>query len=64
MLLREQGISLSEIARSLGVGLSMVSRVNKGARRSQTIEREIARRLMLSEAEAFPEWHGSTKRRS
>ena len=42
MFLREPRLSLSEIARSLGVGLPMVSRVNKGERRSQPIEREIA----------------------
>ena len=58
MLLHERGISLSDIARSLNIGLSAASRVNKGTRRSQTIEREIARRLFLTEEEAFPEWHG------
>jgi transcriptional regulator with XRE-family HTH domain len=62
-LVRERGSSLTEIARSLGVSLSAVSRVNKGTRRSQTIEREIARRLMLTEEEAFPEWRGQRRRR-
>jgi len=58
MLLRERQICLTDIARSLGIGVSAVSRVNKGVRRSQTIEREIARRLRLTEEEAFPEWAG------
>lgn len=57
MLLRERDISLADIGRALGRDLSIVSRVNNGQRRSQTIEREIARRLDLSEQEAFPEWH-------
>ena len=61
MLLRERKISLGDIARSLGVDVSSVSRVNKGTRRSRTIEREIARRLILSEEETFPEWHGQTR---
>ena len=43
----------------MGGGLSNiampVSRVNKGTRRSQTIEREIASQLGLTEAETFPE---------
>ena len=64
MLLRERRISLGDIARSLGMGISAVSRVNKGTRRSQTIEREIARRLTLTEEEAFPEWAGHRRRRS
>ena len=64
MLLRQREISLSEIARSVGVGLPMVSRVNKGTRRSQTIEREIARRLMLTVGEAFPEWHDGQRRKA
>ena len=58
ILLRERDTSLTEIARSLGVTLSIVSRVNKGTRRSQMIEREIARRLMLTHQETFPESHG------
>ena len=57
-LLRERRASLTDIAHSLGIGLSAVSRVNSGQRRSRTIERAIARRLALTEAEAFPEWHG------
>ena len=56
-LLRERGAMLTDIAHALGVGVSSVSRVNKGVRRSQAVEREIARRLGLTEAEAFPEWH-------
>ena len=64
MLLRERRISLGDIARSLGMGISAVSRVNNGTRRSQTIEREIARRLTLTEEEAFPEWAGHRRRRS
>ena len=64
MLLRGHRLSLSEIARSLGVGLPMVSRVNKGERRSQPIEREIARRLMLTVAQAFPEWRDDQPRRT
>jgi hypothetical protein len=57
MLLRERDISLADIGRALRRDLSVVSRVSNGQRRSQTIEREIARRLDLSEQEAFPEWH-------
>ena len=64
MLLHERGISLSDIARFLKIGLSAVSRVNKGTRRAQTIEREIARRLTLTAEEAFPEWAGLRRRRS
>jgi transcriptional regulator with XRE-family HTH domain len=55
-LLRERGVSLTDIAHSVGIGLSAVSRVNRGERRSRAIEREIAQRLGLTEAEAFPEW--------
>jgi hypothetical protein len=57
MLLRERDISLADIGRALRRDLSVVSRVSNGQRRSQTIEREIARRLDLSEQEAFPEWY-------
>ena len=56
-LLRERGISLSDIARHLGKNLSVVSRVNGGQRRSREIEAAIARYLGLSVREAFPEWH-------
>ena len=56
-LLRERGISLSDIARDLGKNLSVVSRVNRGQRRSRDIEEAIARALGLSLREAFPEWH-------
>jgi transcriptional regulator len=56
-LLRERGISLSNIARYLGTSLSVVSRVNSGQRRAKVIEEEIARRLDLSVSDAFPEWH-------
>jgi transcriptional regulator with XRE-family HTH domain len=58
VLLRDRGLSLSDIARDLGKNLSVLSRVNHGQRRSREIEQEIARRLGLSEADAFPEWHG------
>jgi len=57
VLLRERGISLSDIARDLGRNLSVVSRVNRAQRRSQAIERDIARRLDLSLKDAFPEWY-------
>lgn len=56
-LLHERGVRLTDIARDLGRDLSVVSRVNRGQRRSQAIEEEIARRLGLPAAEAFPEWH-------
>ena len=56
-LLRERGISLSHIARSLGKNLSVVSRVNGGQRRSRLIEQAIARQLDMSVIEAFPEWY-------
>ena len=56
-LLRERGVSLSDIARDLARDLSSVSRVNNGRRRSPAIEGEIARRLRLPLADAFPEWH-------
>ena len=56
-LLRERGISLSDIARDLAKNLSVVSRVNRGQRRSRDIEEAIARALGLSLREAFPEWH-------
>ena len=62
MLLRERRISLSNIASRVGRSLGVVSRVNRGERRSQMIEREIARRLTLSETEAFPEWHERPRR--
>ena len=55
-LLRERRVSLAVIARALGVDISSVSRVNQGTRRSRAIEREIARQLGLSVAQAFPEW--------
>ena len=57
LLLRDRRIGLTDIARALDVSTATVSRVNKGTRRSRKIEREIARRLKLTEAEAFPEWH-------
>ena len=56
-LLRDRGISLADIARDLGRDLSLVSRVNRGQRRSQVVEQEIARRLGLSVPDTFPEWH-------
>jgi hypothetical protein len=56
-LLRERGICLTNIARDLDRDLSTVSRVNRGQRRSELIEREIAHRLDLSMPDAFPEWH-------
>lgn len=56
-LLRERGISLSDIARALGKNLSVVSRVNGGQRRSREIETAIAQQLGLSVREAFPEWY-------
>lgn len=56
-LLRSRDVSLADIARDLGKDLSTVSRVNRGQRRSQAIEEEIARRLDLSVPDAFPEWH-------
>ena len=56
-LLRERGVSLSDIARDLERDLSVVSRVNNGSRRSRAIEQEIARRLSLPLADAFPEWY-------
>jgi hypothetical protein len=59
-LLHERGASLSDIARELGKNLSTVSRVNRGQRRSEAIEGEIARRLGLSAPEAFPEWGRSS----
>ena len=62
VLLHERGFWLSEIARFLGKTEAAVSRVNSGQRRSRTIEREIARRLTLSEEEAFPEWAGRRRR--
>jgi hypothetical protein len=55
-LLREQSVSLTAIAHDLGKDLSIVSRVNRGQRRSREIEQEIARRLGLTVADAFPEW--------
>jgi transcriptional regulator with XRE-family HTH domain len=56
-LLRERGVSLSDIARRLGKDLSVVSRVNGGQRRSREIEAAIAEHLGLSLREAFPEWY-------
>jgi transcriptional regulator with XRE-family HTH domain len=56
-LLRERRISLSDIARDLGKDVSIVSRVNRGQRRSRHIEEAIARALELSVREAFPEWY-------
>src|SRR5712691_8978657 len=56
-LLRERGVSLSEIARDVGKSLPSVSRVNRGTRRARAIEREIARRLGLAVPDVFPEWH-------
>ena len=56
-LLRDRGIFLADIARDLGRDLSVVSRVNRGQRRSLVVEQEIARRLGLSVPDAFPEWH-------
>jgi lambda repressor-like predicted transcriptional regulator len=59
-LLRDRGISLSDIARDLGKDLSIRSRVNHGQRRSREIEAAIALALGLSLADAFPEWYGGT----
>lgn len=58
-LLRERGVSLSDIARGLGKDLSVVSRVNGGQRRSREIEEAIARQLSLSMPDAFPEWYAT-----
>jgi hypothetical protein len=57
VLLRERGISLSDIARDLGRNLSVISRVNRAQRRSRAIEQDIARRLRLSLEDAFPDWY-------
>jgi lambda repressor-like predicted transcriptional regulator len=57
-LLRERGISLSDVARDLSKNVSVVSRVNGGLRRSRLIEHAIAERLGLPLREAFPEWYG------
>lgn len=57
-LLRDRGISLSDVARHLGKNLSVVSRVNASERRSKEIERAIAERLGLPLPQAFPEWYG------
>ena len=56
-LLRERGVSLSDVARDLRKNLSVVSRVNDGKQRSRAIEEAIAQRLGLPLHEAFPEWH-------
>ena len=61
-LLRERGVSLSDIARDLGKNLSVVSRVNTGQRRSREIEAAIADSLGLPVAEAFPEWYVEPQR--
>ena len=57
VLLRERGISLSDIAHDLGRTLSAISRVNRAQRRSRAIEQDIARRLGLALEDAFPEWY-------
>lgn len=57
-LLRERGISLSDVARDLSKNVSVVSRVNGGQRRSRLIEHAIAERLGLPLGDAFPEWYG------
>ena len=61
-LLRERGVSLSDIARDLGKNLSVVSRVNAGQRRSREIEAAIAHALGLPVREAFPEWYVESPR--
>ena len=61
-LLRELGFSLSDVARELGKDVSVVSRVNAGARRSRVIEGAIARYLGLARREAFPEWEAGEER--
>ena len=61
-LLRERGVSLSDIARDLGKNLSVVSRVNTGQRRSREIEAAIAEGLGLPVLEAFPEWYVEPQR--
>jgi lambda repressor-like predicted transcriptional regulator len=60
-LLRERGVSLSDIARDLGKNLSVVSRVNGGQRRSREIEAAIAQSLGLAMREAFPEWYSDPR---
>ena len=60
-LLRERGVSLSDVARDLRKNLSVVSRVNDGKRRSRAIESAIAHRLGLPLHEAFPEWHADPR---
>ena len=57
MRLRERGVSLTKVARTLGKDPSTVSRVNQRQRRSREIEEAIAERLGLSVRDAFPEWH-------
>jgi lambda repressor-like predicted transcriptional regulator len=60
-LLRRQGVTLADVARELGCHLSIVSRVNAGKKRSEPVERAIARHLGLQLAETFPEWYGGTR---
>jgi lambda repressor-like predicted transcriptional regulator len=62
VLLRERGVTLSDVARALGKDLSVVSRVNGGQRRSREIERVIAQHLGLPVADAFPEWYSADPR--
>lgn len=56
-LLKSRGVTISMIARALGVDRSYVSHVNAGRRRSPglRVEREIAKRCALSLRDAFPE---------
>ncbi len=56
-LLRERGVTLSQIATALGFDRSWVSHVNAGRYRSPRlrVERAIAKACGLSLREAFPE---------
>jgi transcriptional regulator with XRE-family HTH domain len=62
-LLKDRGISLSEIARQLDVKPGAVSAVNSGRGRSGRIQAAIAEACGLSVAQAFPDVEASTPHR-
>ncbi len=61
-LLRERGVTLADLAATLGCGAPLLSQVNGGSKRSRRIERAIAERLGLPLTKAFPEWYRNDKR--
>ncbi|WP_448428716.1 helix-turn-helix domain-containing protein [Martelella sp. FOR1707] len=60
--LARRGLSLAQIARQAGVGISAVSSVSIGRSRSTKIEQHLASALNMDAAQLFPERYPDTSK--